>query len=82
MAGLWRLYVWDEGEWLTSDKNISADGSGAVNDGLDILIIAAVVACICALCPIQDQPFAVWPPRLPGALTDEDRPLLGGSGGS
>lgn len=69
------------GLWLTSDEDINADGSGADNDGLDILVVAAIVARILGLRPFQGQPLAVRPPGLPRALTDQGDPLPWGPGG-
>lgn len=69
------------GLWLTSDEDINSDGSGADNDSLDILVIAAIVARVLGLRAHQGQPLAVRPPRLPRTLAHQGEPLAWGPGG-
>lgn len=61
---------------LTSDEDVNIDGGGANDDGLDILVVAAVVSGVPGLSPQQGQPFAVRRVALPRTLTDNGDPLV------
>lgn len=61
--------------WLTPDEDVNADGSGADNDVPDILVVAAVIACVFGLRCWQSQSLAVLPPRLSWTLADQGHPL-------